>query len=197
MKMEKSGIITLFAIALVVLLVTAGCAKGREEPKKQSQETATEVAAAPGKLESTAGTSKPAAPETGTTGSASASGKVEPAAKVDKPASTTSDTSQERAPASAQTLPRLVDVGRGTCIPCKMMAPILEELKREYSGVADIEVIDLRHDSRAAREYRIRVIPTQVFFDTQGKEVWRHEGFMSKEAIKAKFKEMGVELSDS
>ena len=90
-------------------------------------------------------------------------------------------------------LPRLVDLGRGTCIPCKKMAPILEELKREYQDRAVVEVIDLRDDPGAAREYGIRVIPTQIFYDAGGEEVWRHEGFLGKDAIRAKFTEMGVE----
>jgi thioredoxin 1 len=74
-----------------------------------------------------------------------------------------------------------------------MMAPILEELKREYQGRAVVEVIDLRDDAGAARDYGIRVIPTQIFYDAAGEEVWRHEGFLGKDAIIAKFKEMGVE----
>jgi thioredoxin 1 len=198
MKVGKSGTITLLGMTLIVLLVMAGCAKGREEQKQRSQEAATEATATPGKLETTTGTNKPAAPETGTADSVSASGKAKPVAKANKPAPPTSEAGQEQAPAvSAQKLPRLVDVGRGTCIPCKMMAPILEELKKEYSGVAVVEVIDLRYNSRAAMEYHIRVIPTQIFFDREGKEVWRHQGFMSKDAITAKFKEMGVALGDS
>jgi thioredoxin 1 len=92
----------------------------------------------------------------------------------------------------AALMPRLVDLGRGTCIPCKMMAPILEELKREYEGRAVVEVIDLREDGQAGSDYAIRVIPTQIFFDSEGKEVWRHEGFLPKDTIIAKFTEMGV-----
>ena len=93
----------------------------------------------------------------------------------------------------ARQVPRLVDLGKGTCIPCKKMAPILEELKREYQGRAVVEVIDLRDDPGAAREYGIRLIPTQIFYDAAGEEVWRHEGFLAKDAIVAKFTEMGVE----
>lgn len=89
-------------------------------------------------------------------------------------------------------LPKLVDLGRGTCIPCKKMAPILEELAREYQGRAVVEVIDLRDKPGAAQEYGIKLIPTQVFFDTDGKEVWRHEGFLAKDQIVAKFTELGV-----
>ena len=89
-------------------------------------------------------------------------------------------------------LPRLVDLGRGTCIPCKKMAPILEELAREYQGRAIVEVIDLRYSPQAAMEYGIKLIPTQIFFDRKGVEVGRHEGFMAKDQIVAKFEELGV-----
>jgi thioredoxin 1 len=99
-------------------------------------------------------------------------------------------------PAVAGRLARLVDLGKGTCVPCKMMAPILEELKAEYQGRAVVEVIDLRDSPEAAREYAIRVIPTQIFFDPGGREVWRHEGFLAKADIIVKFKEMGVPPDD-
>ena len=92
----------------------------------------------------------------------------------------------------AMKLPMLVDLGRGTCIPCKKMKPILDELKAEYGGKAIVRVIDLRDEPNEARKYGIRLIPTQIFFDAEGKEVFRHEGFMDKQSIIAKFAEMGV-----
>jgi thioredoxin 1 len=95
-------------------------------------------------------------------------------------------------PVSAQRLPRMIDLGRGTCIPCKAMAPILKELKEEYKGRADIEFIDVGENPEQAQKYQIRLIPTQVFFDAEGKEVWRHEGFLGKEDIAKKLAEMGV-----
>jgi thioredoxin 1 len=99
-------------------------------------------------------------------------------------------------PETAGRLPRLIDLGRGTCVPCKMMAPILEEIGREYRGRAIVEVIDLREDEDAGARYDIRLIPTQILFDAEGTEVWRHEGFLAKDAIIAKFSEMGVEPLD-
>ena len=90
-------------------------------------------------------------------------------------------------------LPMLVDLGKGTCIPCKKMKPILDELKKEYEGKAIVEVIDLRYDRGAAIRYGIRLIPTQIFYDAEGKEVYRHEGFMDKQSIINKFTEMGVQ----
>ena len=89
-------------------------------------------------------------------------------------------------------LPRLVDLGKGTCIPCKKMKPILDELTVEYEGRAIVRVIDLRYEPQEARKYGIRLIPTQIFYDAEGNEVYRHEGFMDKQSIERKFAEMGV-----
>jgi len=92
-------------------------------------------------------------------------------------------------------LPRLVDLGAGKCIPCIMMAPILEELKKEYAGTFNVEFIDVWKNPDAGRKYGIRIIPTQIFFDASGKELSRHEGFFSREDILLKWKELGVELT--
>jgi len=91
-------------------------------------------------------------------------------------------------------LPRLLDLGSTTCIPCKMMAPILEELKKEYAGRLQVEFLDVMANPDAATPYKISLIPTQIFFDASGKERFRHEGFFSKEDILAKWKELGVSL---
>lgn len=92
-------------------------------------------------------------------------------------------------------LPRLVDLGAGKCIPCKMMAPILEELKKECVETFDVEFIDVWENPKAGEQYGIRMIPTQVFYDAEGKELFRHEGFFGKEDILAKWKELGVDLA--
>ena len=91
-------------------------------------------------------------------------------------------------------LPRLVDLGATKCIPCKMMAPILEDLKKTYSGKLDVRFIDVWENPDAGKKYAINLIPTQIFYDAAGKELFRHEGFFSKEDILAKWKELGVEL---
>jgi thioredoxin 1 len=91
--------------------------------------------------------------------------------------------------------PRLVDLGADKCIPCKLMAPILEELKKEYAGRLDVVFIDVWKDRDAGTPYNIRVIPTQIFYDASGKERFRHEGFFSKPDILKKFQELGVDLN--
>jgi len=98
-------------------------------------------------------------------------------------------------PQISKALPRLVDLGAGQCIPCKMMAPILEELKKEYAGRLQVDFIDVWKNPDEAKRYGIKLIPTQIFFDETGKELYRHEGFMSKEDILAKWKELGIELA--
>lgn len=93
-------------------------------------------------------------------------------------------------------LPRLVELGADRCVPCKLMAPILEELRNEYAGTLQIESIDVWKNPDAARQYGIRVIPTQIFYDASGRELFRHVGFFPKEDILAKWKELGVRLDE-
>jgi thioredoxin 1 len=90
-------------------------------------------------------------------------------------------------------LPKLLDFGRGKCIPCKAMAPILKELSEEYKDRVIIKVIEIDQESELTKANRIRLIPTQIFFDAKNKEVLRHEGFMSKDDIKKVFQKMGIQ----
>jgi thioredoxin 1 len=96
--------------------------------------------------------------------------------------------------AESAKLPKLVDLGADKCIPCKMMAPVLAELKTNYAGRLDVEFIDVWKDPKPGKAYKIKLIPTQIFFDATGKERFRHEGFFGKEDILAKWKELGVDL---
>jgi thioredoxin 1 len=98
-------------------------------------------------------------------------------------------------PSKQSQLPRMVDLGAESCIPCKQMAPILTQLKIELRGIADIEFIDVWKNQAAGAEYGIRVIPTQIFYTAEGEEVFRHEGFFSREQILQQFTKMGVDIS--
>ena len=86
----------------------------------------------------------------------------------------------------------MVDLGAGACIPCKMMAPILVKMEKQYAGRAAVVFLDVWKDPAPAERFGIRVIPTQIFFDKQGKETYRHEGFLGEEEIVRRFKDMGV-----
>jgi len=94
----------------------------------------------------------------------------------------------------AKALPRLVDLGAGKCIPCKMMFPILEDLKKGYEGRLHVVFIDVWQNPDAGKQYGINLIPTQIFYAADGKELFRHEGFFAKGDILAKWKALGVEL---
>ncbi len=89
--------------------------------------------------------------------------------------------------------PVVADFGRGTCIPCKMMQPILEKLQKEYAGKAEILILDVGEYASLSRKYRIQLIPTQIFFDAHGNEIYRHQGFMSEADIVIQLKKMGTE----
>ena len=97
--------------------------------------------------------------------------------------------------ASSAPLPRLIDLGATKCIPCQQLIPVLAALKGEYAGQLEVVFIDVWENNAAGKPYGIRLIPTQVFVDAAGKELYRHEGYWSKEAIVAKFKELGVTLT--
>lgn len=101
------------------------------------------------------------------------------------------------AAAAASGRPRLVDLGADKCIPCKLMAPILEELKREYAGRFDVVFIDVWKNRAEGAKYGISVIPTQIFYDAAGRERFRHEGFFSKQEILGKWQELGVDLASA
>lgn len=88
--------------------------------------------------------------------------------------------------------PSVVDFGARSCIPCKKMAPILEELNRTLNGRANVLFNDVWKDEKLASAYRIQMIPTQIFFNAKGVEVKRHMGYMEKSEILKELKTLGM-----
>ena len=88
--------------------------------------------------------------------------------------------------------PVVIDLGARTCNSCKKMVPVLESLSTEYRGKASVLFIDVHENQAAAQKFRIQMIPTQIFFNNQGKEVKRHVGFMDKTAIVNELKTSGL-----
>ncbi len=86
----------------------------------------------------------------------------------------------------------MVDLGAKSCVPCKMMAPIMEKMEKKYTGKAVIHFYDVWEDREPAVRFGVRVIPTQIFFSSEAKEVYRHEGFMSEADIVSQLSKMGV-----
>lgn len=95
---------------------------------------------------------------------------------------------------AAEPLPQLLDLGAGKCIPCKMMVPVLEELKRDYAGRLEVQFLDVWQNPDIATQFHVDAIPTQIFFDAKGRELFRHVGFFGKEDILNKWSELGVDL---
>ena len=85
-----------------------------------------------------------------------------------------------------------IELGADRCIPCKAMQPIMKEIAKEYAGKIQVVFYDVWKDPAPARKYRIQLIPTQVFIDQTGKEVFRHVGFFAKEEMVSMFKEKGI-----
>jgi thioredoxin 1 len=96
----------------------------------------------------------------------------------------------------AENLPKLVDVGADKCIPCIKMAPILEALKDDFSGQLEVEFVDAWKRRDEAARYNVQMIPTQIFYDAQGKELYRHTGFYGREDILSKWQELGHRFKD-
>ena len=119
--------------------------------------------------------------------------KVNPAPSGESPRNPPAPTPVTTQPRQAPV--RLIDLGADRCIPCKMMAPILEQLRHEYAGRLQVDFYDVWKNPAYVTQYGVRTIPTQIFCNAEGKELWRHEGFLSKEDILNKWKELGVDLS--
>ncbi|MBP7827423.1 MAG: thioredoxin fold domain-containing protein [Verrucomicrobia bacterium] len=103
--------------------------------------------------------------------------------------------STKASPVSTAKLPKMVDLGAGKCIPCKMMKPILDDLKANYADRFTTVFIDVWENPDEGKKYGIEIIPTQIFYDAEGKELFRHTGFFGKEDILAKWKELGVDAA--
>lgn len=116
----------------------------------------------------------------------------ESAPNADKPAPATDDNAP-KPPVATNTAPEqpkevvplvtFIELGAESCIPCRMMQPIMKEIQAEYQGLVNVIFYDLYKVQGAAQEYNVRVMPTQVFLDHDGREFFRHEGFYPKAEI--------------
>jgi len=109
-----------------------------------------------------------------------------------KPADTATNTAEDLTRALQSGRPVLVDFGSNSCIPCRQLRPILHEIKKEQEGKLEVLVIDVYKNQNLSSEYRIQLIPTLVFFDSKGKEMFRHQGFKPKAALMEELKKIGI-----
>jgi len=97
-------------------------------------------------------------------------------------------------PRHTQGLPRLLDLGSKGCTACTMLDSVLEELRTNYIGRLQVDFIDVWEHEQVATDYGVEIIPLQIFFDADGQELYRHQGFISAQDIIEKFTAMGVTL---
>jgi len=90
----------------------------------------------------------------------------------------------------------MLDLGAKKCVPCKMMAPIMVKLEKAYKEKANIVFIDVWEHRDQAPRFKIKAIPTQIFFNKKGEEIYRHVGFLDEKSIVDQLTKMGVAAPD-
>jgi len=99
-------------------------------------------------------------------------------------------TTQAQGAAQSKDKPALYEFGAKYCIPCKEMQKVMAELKPQYSDQVELRMVYVDEERPLFEQYKITLIPTQVFLDAQGKEVDRHIGALPKEEVVKKLKEL-------
>lgn len=85
-----------------------------------------------------------------------------------------------------------IELGADRCIPCKQMQPIMKEIAETYADRVQVVFYDVWKDPKLARKYGVQLIPTQVFVDQKGNEIFRHVGLFPKDEILELLKKHGV-----
>jgi thioredoxin 1 len=108
--------------------------------------------------------------------------------------STTMKPADKAAVKSVAPLVTFIEIGAAKCIPCKAMQPIMKAVEEEYKGQVKVVFHDVwtAKGRTDAEKYNIRIIPTQVFLDKNGKEYFRHEGYFPKTEVVKVIKMQGV-----
>jgi len=200
-----------FALLLLLLaLALAGCTgSGGDDGVGPSDSisadgnpSVTTVEETPGATADTGSDATASGPgtEAGTADSADAATDVESAEGAASQATEAAEDANSVTAAEAEDpeepLPFLIDLGATKCIPCKMMAPILEELAETKSDYFEVIFYDVWEDRSKGQEFGIRAIPTQIFFSAQGEELFRHEGFYSRKQILDKWRDLGIDVGE-
>ena len=166
----KSVMAYILTIALFMLLAGCVVSNADDVPSKETETTAKE--------------------STKIAGAKIESGRTEPIIKInnEQAAEKTEPTDKEEAVVT------FVELGSVKCIPCRQMVPVMEAVEKEYKGKVKVVFHDVWTDEGKpfAKQYKIRVIPTQIFLDAEGKEFHRHEGFYPKDQIDKILKKQGL-----
>jgi thioredoxin 1 len=174
----------LFAVTTVLTLAVApGCGGGAKAPVAAKLDTAVQTGTiCDTTLDTTAAAGAAVAPDTQQPEPAK---KVEPQPQKPKP-------EPEKVAEKPKGLPKMWDFGSEQCIPCKTMLEILTPMMANYKGKVDIRIINVYEETELTKQFRIVTIPTQVFIDAEGKELFRHIGVYPRDSIEAKFREFGM-----
>lgn len=89
--------------------------------------------------------------------------------------------------------PTLAEFGSVSCIPCKQMKPILDELAEVYQDKLNVVIIDVYEQQELAQKYKVMAIPTQIIFDSSGTEISRHVGVWQTLEIMGQLKKIGIQ----
>ncbi len=116
--------------------------------------------------------------------------EMTPPPAVEKPAKESAEKPAAAKPAASKALPTMLELGSVGCKPCTYMAPIIDALTQELQGKVTVKFYDVNDNPAMADKYKVQVIPTQVFLDPSGKELFRHVGVFEKEEILAKMREL-------
>ena len=106
------------------------------------------------------------------------------------------NSAQTSSVAQAKALPTLIELGAEKCVPCRMMKPIIDDLEANYKKSLNVVFYDVWKNPETGRKFKIQIIPVQIFLDGNGNELFRHEGFFSKEDILSKWKELGYDMTN-
>ncbi len=93
-------------------------------------------------------------------------------------------------PEKAIRRPAILDFGRGLCANCKLMEQILGKIKERYGDQVEVRFLYIDKDEPLFRQYRVVIVPTQVFLDASGKEVLRHSGVFPLELLEPRLREL-------
>lgn len=169
------------AALIVVLVVIAGVVIAKGKSGEQSS-----APPAPAESVAVADAAPPAETDV-----AADEAPADEAPANEAPADETAKASEDSADAG-EGLPKLLELGSVGCRPCEYMAPIIDSLEKELAGKVFVKFYDVSQNPYIAQEYQIMTIPTQVFLDAEGNELFRHIGVFEKEEILAKLKELGM-----
>ena len=97
---------------------------------------------------------------------------------------------------SIATQPKItfLELGSLTCIPCKQMEKVLESVREKYGDQIDVIFHDVKKDKKITAEYKIKMIPTQVFLNENGREIHRHVGFYPEKLIDEFLQKQGLKI---